>query len=350
MKTNEEQKYCNHAMDWRQSIKTNNKKTFRVLLIFLITYTLLGLFFDIIFIPHSNEAIAKTFKAYITLKQIPYVTLSLQLIAILAIAWTRLANKRIMLMGTKYKEITDNSTCNKEKQALNILQELKIASSMNYTPKLFVLDAPLMNAFASGWDEKNAIIAITKPLLESLERDELQAVLAHELSHIKHQDIKLTLTVTVLSNIMLILLDLVFRNMLYGQVYSSNNKNSKQYSNNMLILIIAVLRIIIPFLNILLILYLSRTREYMADAGAVKLLRNNSGLAKALLKIQDNFNENKKESEKYNENTAHENLRHQSYIYTPNNKNISTYISDFFGTHPSISKRLDAIGYRKEKL
>ena len=108
-------------------------------------------------------------------------------------------------MDANTTEITDSTAGDKEKQLFNILHELKIASGLSYLPKLYVMESPHMNAFASGWDEKNAIIVVTRTMMDELNREELQAVLAHELSHIRHHDIKLALTVSVLSNIMLLI-------------------------------------------------------------------------------------------------------------------------------------------------
>ena len=84
-------------------------------------------------------------------------------------------------------------------------------------PKVYVIDADYMNAFASGYSEKSAMVAITQGLISKLNRAELQAVMAHELSHIRHMDIKLTLMAAVLSNITLIVIDLLFRSVIFGQ-------------------------------------------------------------------------------------------------------------------------------------
>src|SRR5258708_2871810 len=97
--------------------------------------------------------------------------------------------------------------------------------------------------------------------------------MAHELSHIRRMDIKLTLMASVLANLMIMVLDIFFYNMLFSRRGSSNNRN------NSLAAIIMILRYLLPLINIILLLYLSRTREYMADAGSVELLRDNQPLA-----------------------------------------------------------------------
>jgi len=147
-------------------------------------------------------------------------------------------------------------------------------------PKVYLIEADYMNAFASGYSEKSAMVAITRGLIQKLNRAELQAVMAHELSHVRHMDIKLTLMASVLANLILIVLDIVFYNAIFSRRSSDENR-----SGNALLTAIIILRYLLPVINILLLLYLSRTREYMADAGCVQLTRDNQALATALLKI-----------------------------------------------------------------
>lgn len=248
-----------------------------------------------------------------------------------------------MLLGTEYREITPESAQNiKEKQLYNAVEEMKIAAGLHYMPRVFVIEADYMNAFASGYSEKSAMIAITQGLLEKLNRSELQAVIAHELSHIRHLDIKLTLMASVLANIIVIVLDIFFYNALYSRRGSDNN------SRNGLAIIIVILRYLLPIINVLLLLYLSRSREYMADAGAVELLRDNQPLATALLKIHNDYADNK---DNYDQETKHENIRKEAYIFDPAQAGLSSMksISDVFSTHPNIKDRLAAIGFKSKE-
>ena len=105
---------------------------------------------------------------------------------------------------------------------------------------------------------------------------------------------------------------------------------------------------IVTVLNSLLIMYLSRTREFLADAGAVELLRNNNSLARALLTIEKYSSDNKEEKKDYERDTAHENLRYDSYISPPKTNNRLLFLTRWFNTHPSIEERLKAIGFVKE--
>ena len=122
-----------------------------------------------------------------------------------------------MLLGTDYHEITPTTARNlSDKQLYNIVEELKIAAGLQYMPKIYLIEADYMNAFASGYSEKSAMVAITRGLMAKLDRSELQAVMAHELSHIRHLDIKLTLMASVLANLMVMVLDIFFYHAIFS--------------------------------------------------------------------------------------------------------------------------------------
>ena len=215
---------------------------------------------------------------------------------------------------------------------------MKIAAGLQFMPKVYVIEADYMNAFASGLNEKSAMIAVTKGLLEKLDRDEVQAVIAHELSHIRHQDTRLILTVSVLTNLMLLIIDVLF----YNLIFSRDRRGSQG-----LVLVIILLRYLLPLITTLLALYLSRKRELMADAGAVELTRQNEPLARALIKINETHSQNPELHQHAYQQTAHDELRQAAYIYSPKTAGISSRpgFSSLWSTHPSLQERLKAIGY-----
>jgi heat shock protein HtpX len=211
---------------------------------------------------------------------------------------------------------------------------------------MFIIEADYMNAFASGYSEKSAMVAITRGLMQKLNRDEIQAVMAHELSHIRHLDIKLTLTASLLANMTIIVLDILFYSAIFG------GRRRDEESRNSLLTIIIILRYILPIVSVLLLLYLSRTRELMADAGSVELMRSNQPLASALLKINDDHAQNRDQYNAIYQQTPHENVRREAYIFDPLQAGIKsvTSVSDLFSTHPSLEARLNALGYKQNKL
>jgi heat shock protein HtpX len=336
--------YSSTSVDWRQSLASNSRRTFFVIALFFLIYLALGVLVDMVIIAghYPQATIPQLFQAVIRLQVFPIATIVMLGIAAISIMVTFSLGNKLMLMGTEYQEVTSASTDPMAKQLYNVVEEMKLASSLRFMPKVYIIDADYMNAFASGYSEKSAMVAITRALIEKLNRSELQAVMAHEMSHIRHMDIKLTLMASVLANIMLIVLDIFFRSMLY----SGDNRSE---SRNKLLPIVMLVRFLLPIVNILLLLYLSRRREFMADAGAVELMRDNQPLATALLKIQNDHVDNKESLSQAYTQTPHENVRREAYIFDPVQAGIEpiTSIADIFSTHPNMQDRLAAIGFKK---
>ncbi|OGT53236.1 MAG: zinc metalloprotease HtpX [Gammaproteobacteria bacterium RIFCSPHIGHO2_12_FULL_42_13] len=334
--------------NWRQSLQTNNHRTYIIIGIFLLIYLAIGLLVDMyLYSSHYPQAtLSELFFALITFQLFPIATCATLAIAAISLLVTYSLYDKLMLLGTDYHEVTpETAQLLEEKQLYNVVEEVKIAAGLKYMPRVFIIDADYMNAFASGYSEKSAMMAITRGLMQKLNRDELQAVMAHEISHIRHMDIKLTLTASLLANLTIMVLDIFF----YNIIFSRRRDDSR--SGNGLVTVIILLRYLLPIINILLLLYLSRTREYMADAGCVELMRNNQPLASALLKIQQ---DHLTHSDAYGAaylNTPHENVRREAYIFDPTQAGIKGIgsINDVFSTHPSTEDRLSAIGFKLKK-
>jgi heat shock protein HtpX len=336
------------AADWRAQIRRNESRTRFVILMFLLLYMGIGLLIDVYInsTPNSQLGTLQLLKALVTFQIVPTVTLIMGGVALISLWITYALHDRLMLLGTEYREITPENAANlEEKQLYNVVEEMKVASGLKYIPKVFIINADYMNAFASGYSEKSAMVAITRGLLEKLDRSELQAVMAHELSHVRHNDIKLTLTASVLSNLMLMALDLLFYNMLFGRSNSDNGRDNK------LFLVIVILRYVLPLITVLLMLYLSRTREFMADAGCVELMRDNNPLARALLKIHEDHQENKDAYQEAYGQTAHEDVRRAAYLYDPVEAGADPVktLASLFSTHPDLKARLAALGVNKPR-
>ena len=334
------------AADWRKVLRVNQRKTFFVIFLFILIYLFVGLLIDLYVYAgiYKTATLQQIFMAFLHGQLVPKFMLITGVIAIVAVLVSFKFHDKLMLLGVNSHEVTeDGNHPLEEKQLLNVVEELKIAAGMRYRPRVFIIEEDYMNAFASGYSEKSALVAITRPLLEKLKRDELQAVMAHELSHIRHGDIKLTLMASILANLMLIIVDLLFFSVIFG------NRNSDSKGGNGLFFIILLLRYILPLITMFLLLFLSRKREYMADAGSVELTRDPGAMARALLAIQDDYKQ--KAAENNNEKVkpeAHENLRQQAYIFDPVTAGFmrSNAPLDIFSTHPSIRNRLKALGFR----
>lgn len=326
--------------DWREQLRRNERKTRMVIAAFIAIYAMVGIVVDVFilqsFYPHAS--LGQCVYALMTFQAVPYATLLMGGIAFISLLVTYAMYDRLMLLGTDSREITlETAKTLQEKQLYNVVEEMKVAAGLQYMPKVYLIEANYMNAFASGYSEKSAMVAITRGLLEKLDRAELQAVMAHELSHIRHHDIKLTLMVAVLSNLLLIVIDVLFYSVLF-------KRNQRQ--DNRLLAVILVLRYVLPLITVLLALFLSRTREYMADSGSVELMRDNEPMARALLKIsQDHEAHADAYAQDYGQ-TAHEEIRQASYLFDPSTLDPIKSLSSSFSTHPSISDRLKAIGFK----
>jgi heat shock protein HtpX len=329
------------STDWRTQIRRNQRRTFWVITIFILFYIGIGLLIDMFLYSNTyREApLSVIFIALVTFHLLPKATLITTGVALISLFVTYKMYDRIMLLGTEYHEVTaDNAQSLEEKQLYNIVEELKIAAGLHFMPRVFIIEADYMNAFASGYSEKSAMVAITRGLMQKLDRSELTAVMAHELSHIRHGDIKLTLTASVLSNILLIAIDILFYNIVFG----------RERRDDRLAFVIILLRYLLPITTILLTLYLSRTREYMADSGCVELMRDNIPLGRALLKIHEDHLANSEQYGQQYSQTAHEDVRRNAYLYDPVQSGIDPVrsLANLFSTHPDIEHRLKAIGIK----
>ena len=190
------------------------------------------------------------------------------------------------------------ATTEENQQLVHILDGLMVSSGLEYRPRLYVIDDPQPNAFATGRNPQNAIICVTSGLLEKLDYYELEGVVAHELSHIKNYDIRLSAIVSVMVGLVVMLSDLVSRIFFWGS-FRDNDNDSK---GNVILMLIGLIAVILaPIFGELMKLAISRKREYLADATAVEFTRNPDGLISALQKLEEDPNELKTA----NKSTAH---------------------------------------------
>jgi len=202
-------------------------------------------------------------------------------------------------------------------------------------PKLYVIDDTAMNAFATGRDPKHAVVCVTTGLLQRLERSEVEAVVAHELSHVRNYDIRLMSVVTVLVGMIALLSDWALRMTFWGNKDSNDNRESGQIKV-ILFAVGIILALLSPLIAQLIQLAVSRKREFLADASGVGMTKNPQGLIKALGKIS----QDKEPLEVANKATAH------LYISNPL-KNIHGAVGMFAGlfqTHPPVEQRIAALG------
>lgn len=216
---------------------------------------------------------------------------------------------------------------------VNILDALMISSGLPVKPRLYVVDDIQPNAFATGRNPQNAVICVTTGLLEKLDYYELEGVIAHEMSHIKNYDIRLSCVVSVMVGFIVMLSDLFSRTLFWGGL---KDRDSESKGNGILMLVGLIFLILSPIFGSLMQLALSRKREFLADATAVEFTRNPDGLISALEKLENDPNQ----LETANNATAN------MYIVNPfkkDSKNGKKKSSSIWSTHPSTEDRIEAL-------
>jgi len=213
----------------------------------------------------------------------------------------------------------------------NIVEEMKIASGLEAMPSIYVVDDPALNAFATGRDPKKASVTITSGLLQKLNRDELQGVIGHEVSHIKNRDVLLMAMCSVLLGTIVILAWYASRVMLFGGMGRTRRSSSGGGGSGQIIIILVAIALMIlaPIMAQLIYFAVSRRREYLADASSALYTRYPEGLASALQKIAASPEQLKSA----NKATA------PMYTVNPFRKRDMA-ASDLTSTHPPISERI----------
>lgn len=305
-------------MNIYEQVNSNKLATKLIVIIFILFFLFIGLGFDYYF----GQA-----------KVIPFFTIFAFLFGLVSVYNVYKHGDRFILNSAHAKELDLNDP--KQKQWQNVVEEMSIASGITL-PKTYIIDDADPNAFATGKNPKNSSIAVTKGLLELLNRDELQAVAAHEMSHIKNYDIRLMLIITVLIGSVALISDWT-RRFLFRSQRSSNDRRRNSGAAGLIILCIWLVTVILaPVLSQLMAMFVSRKREYLADASGAELTRNPLALATALEKMDSQV----LPTGSINQGTAH------LCICDPKGSALGKTegaFADLFATHPPIKRRIDAL-------
>jgi heat shock protein HtpX len=212
-------------------------------------------------------------------------------------------------------------------ELFNIVENLSIGEGMPM-PKVYIMDDPSPNAFATGRDPKHAAVAVTTGILERLKKSELEGVLAHELSHIKNYDTRLLAITAVLVGFIALITDLFMRRLFWGSLGGDRNNRG---NNGIFFIIAIVLAILAPIVASLIQLAISRRREFLADASGALLTRYPEGLASALEKISSDPRPLK---------TATNATAHLFIVNPFKGKGFSGMLTNLFSTHPPMEERI----------
>ena len=238
------------------------------------------------------------------------------------------AGDSLVLSVSGAKEVTEQD----QPQLLNVVREMATAANVPM-PRVYLINDTAPNAFATGRDPKHASVAITIGLLQKLDREELQGVMAHELSHVRNYDIRFSLMVGVLVGSIALLADFFLRFTFWGGGRRSSNRDSGGGGLQIVFFVVAILlAILAPIAARLVQMAVSRQREYLADAAGVELTRNPYGLARALAKISLD----KEPLEVANRATQH--LYFENPVKAASGKSRS-----LFSTHPAALDRINRL-------
>ncbi len=207
---------------------------------------------------------------------------------------------------------------------VNTVEGLAVAAGLKNVPQVYVINDSALNAFATGRDPEHSSITVTTGLLEKMNRQELEGVVAHEMSHIQNYDIRMMMLAAVLAGVIVLISDFMFRSFIWGR------RDDNERGSGGFIVLAILLAILAPIFAQLIKLAVSRGREYLADANGAALTRYPPGLAGALEKIK---NDPDPLVDNANRATAH------LFISNPFRKTTTNFAS-LFSTHPPIEERI----------
>jgi heat shock protein HtpX len=289
---------------------SNRRATVLVMVVFTLLVAALGFGFDFIFLDTS----------------VPVATVVALMAGAMSSLWSLRSGAAAVLRSAGAAPVSTSDQ--RYQQLRNVTEEMAIASGLP-VPALHVIPDPDPNAFATGRDPDHAHVAVTEGLLQQLDRSELQAVVAHEMSHIRNFDIRLLTVVAALIGAVMLLSELGLRSFRFG-----GGRNRSMMGGGAVILVLWLAGLVLaPFVARILALAVSRQREYLADASAAELTRNPGALASALQKIDEAV----APTRRIKQGTAH------LCIADPIGRTVNAkegLLADLFATHPPIQKRI----------
>ncbi|HPR10047.1 MAG TPA: M48 family metalloprotease [Candidatus Saccharibacteria bacterium] len=246
-----------------------------------------------------------------------FITIYALVFALGYIAWSYFGSDKAALAINNAQEIQESDNT----RLWRTVENLAITNGLPM-PKVYIMDDPALNAFATGRDPRHASVAVTTGLLNTMDDSELQGVMAHEMGHIQNYDIRVAIVVFGLVAVVSIISDMILRGLFWGS-FNNDNRNSSP----IMYIVLIVALIIAPIVATIIQLSISRKREYLADATGALTTRYPEGLASALEKIEHSSSAMQKQST----STAH------LFFANPlKGKNIA----GLFSTHPPIEDRI----------
>lgn len=300
----------------------NRRNTLLVMALFTLFVGFLGFGFDVYFLGFAEGGLT-----------IPIGTITAIVIGALSAVWSLQAGATTVLSSAGAQPVPPGDP--RYQQLSNIVDEMAIASGLP-PPRMYIIPDADPNAFATGKDPDHASIAVTQGLIDRLTRDELQAVIAHEMSHVRNYDIRMMTVVAALIGAVMLLSEFGLRSMRFGAGGRRSSSSRRGGGGAILLLLWLIAMIFAPIISRILALAVSRQREYLADASGAELTRNPGALASALEKIDAAL----EPTRSIKKGTAH------LCIADPLGAEANDregFLADLLATHPPIRKRIVAL-------
>ena len=304
----------------QQQISSNNRKS--VLLLLAFPLLVLAMVFAIVFFFNFSEDGPPPIDEVVEL-YLPTIPITIIVVGI----WFTIA---YFIHSKMINSAAGSQTLDRKNnmRVYNLTENLCMSIGMTM-PMLRIIESPALNAFASGLNQKSYTVTLTRGIIDKLDDDELEGVIAHELMHIRNKDVRLLIITIVFVGIFSFLVQIAFRSVLYGSMRGGSRK--KDDGKGMIIILIVAL--VAYLLSILFKLSLSRKREYLADTGAAQMTRKPKALASALRKISNNHHVDAVKSEDVQQMFIENSPEDTS-------ANLLGGLKGLFSTHPPIEKRI----------
>jgi heat shock protein HtpX len=315
---------------------TNRRNTILVMALFVLFVGLLGLGFDYFILgfweeyPGGRHGIG-----------FPFATAGALLFGTFSAVWSLESGAKTVLNSAGAEPVSADDP--RFQQLSNVVDEMAIAAGLP-RPEIYVIPDADPNAFATGKDPQHASVAVTQGLIDKLDRDELQGVIAHEMSHVRNYDIRTMTVVAALIGGVMLLSEYGLRTLRFGGGRRRSSSNRGGGAGGAIFLLFWLIAMILaPLIAQMLAMAVSRQREYLADASGAELTRNPVALAAALQKIDDAV----EPTRSIKKGTAH--LCIADPLGSEKNEREG-FLADIFATHPPIAKRitlLKAMAYQR---
>lgn len=308
----------------QQQISSNNRKSILLLALFplLVLVMVFAVVFFMNFDEFGNPNLDDTIPQFIQTVPIVFIAVGIWFV----IAY--FGNTAMIRAATGARSLERKENM----RIYNLVENLCMSVGMQM-PKINIIDSPALNAFASGINQSTYTVTLTTGIINTLDDDELEGVIAHELTHIRNHDVRLLIVSIVFVGIFSFIMQMAYRGIFYNMNLKSSKKDDKG-GGAILMLVILIAAAVAYFLSFLFKLALSRKREYLADAGAVEMTHKPLALANALRKISGNSRI---------ENVKSKDVESMFIDYSPDEENsmgLLGGLGNLFSTHPPIEKRI----------